>query len=81
MFNDKKPSVAECCRLFDDSGFYFALDIKRCGFDPWVEKIPWRSAWQPTPVFLPGKSHGHRNLASYSPMGLQRVGYSISGLY
>ena len=58
-----------------------AVDIKRCGFDPWVEKIPWRSAWQPTPVFLPGKSHGHRNLASYSPMGLQRVGYSISGLY
>ena len=28
------------------------------GFDPWVRKIPWRRAWQPTPVFLPGKSHG-----------------------
>jgi len=27
---------------------------KRCGFDPWVMKIPWRRAWQPTPVFLPG---------------------------
>ena len=26
---------------------------KRCGFDPWVGKIPWRRAWQPTPVFLP----------------------------
>ena len=25
-------------------------------FDPWVEKIPWRRAWQPTPVFLPGES-------------------------
>ena len=29
---------------------------KRCGFDPWVEKIPWRRAWQPTPVFLPGEN-------------------------
>ena len=35
-----------------------AGDIMRRGFDPGVEKIPWRSAWQPTPVFLPGKSHG-----------------------
>ena len=31
---------------------------KRLGFDPWVRKIPWRRAWQPTPVFLPGESHG-----------------------
>ena len=30
----------------------------RCRFDPWVRKIPWRRAWQPTPVFLPGESHG-----------------------
>ena len=29
---------------------------KRRGFDPWVKKIPWRRAWQPTPVFLPGES-------------------------
>ena len=33
------------------------------GFDPWVRKIPWRRAWQPTPVFLPGKSHGQGSLA------------------
>jgi len=31
---------------------------------PWVGKIPWRRAWQPTPVFLPGESHGQRNLGS-----------------
>ena len=37
----------------------------RCRFDPWVGKIPWRKAWQLTPVFLPGKSHGQRNLAGY----------------
>ena len=29
--------------------------------------MPWRKKWQPTPVFLPGKSHGHGNLAGYSP--------------
>ena len=34
-----------------------------------MEKIPWRRAWQPTPVFLPGESHGHRSLAGYSPQG------------
>ena len=33
----------------------------------WVRKIPWRREWQPTPVFLPGKSHGQRSLAGYSP--------------
>ena len=35
---------------------------KRHQFDPWVGKIPWRRAWQPTPVFLPGESHGQRSL-------------------
>ena len=29
---------------------------RRCGFDPWLEKIPWSRKWQPTPVFLPGES-------------------------
>ena len=45
---------------------------KRHGFDPWVRKIPWRRAWQLTPVFLLGESHGQRSLEGYSP-GLQRV--------
>ncbi|CAI9153806.1 unnamed protein product [Rangifer tarandus platyrhynchus] len=39
------------------------------GFDPWVGKIPWRMKWQPTPVLLPGKSHGQRSLVGYSPLG------------
>ena len=34
---------------------------KRCGFDPWVDKIPWRRTWQPIPVILPGKPHRQRN--------------------
>ena len=41
----------------------------RPGFDPWVGKIPWRRKWKPTPVFLPGKSHGLRILVGYSPWG------------
>ena len=39
------------------------------GFDPWVRKISWRRAWQLTPVFLPGESHGQRSLAGYSTWG------------
>ena len=42
---------------------------RRCEFDSWVRKIPWRRTLQPTPVFLPGKSHGQRNLVGYSPWG------------
>ena len=62
--------------------FYFLIEIigtigekpacqrrrhKRCRFDPRVRKIPWRRAWQHTPVFLPGESHGQRSLVGYSP--------------
>ena len=42
---------------------------KRCGFNPWVGKIPWRRKWQPTPGFLPGEFHGQRSLTGYSPWG------------
>ena len=46
---------------------------KRHGFDPWVGKLPWRRKWQPTPVFLPGKSHGQRSLAGCSPWGHEEL--------
>ena len=49
---------------------------KRHGFDTWVGKIPWRRKWQPTPVFLPGKSHGWRSLAGYQ-QGHKRVRYNL----
>ena len=42
---------------------------RRCRFDPWGEKIPWRRKRKPVPVFLPGKSHGQKSLAGYSPWG------------
>ena len=41
--------------------------LKTCRFHPWFRKISWRRAWQPTPVFLPGKSHGKRSLVEYNP--------------
>ena len=43
--------------------------IRRLEFHLWVGKIPWRRKCQPTPVFLPGKSHGQRSLEGYSPWG------------
>ena len=46
-----------------------AGDIKDAGSIPGSCKIPWKRAWQPTLVFLPGESHGQRSLASYSPLG------------
>ena len=47
------------------------LQCRRPEFDPGVRKIPWRRKWQPTPVFLSGKSHGQRSLVGYSPWGSQ----------
>ena len=53
-----------------------ALRGRKCGFDPWVWKIPWKMVWQPTPVLLPGESHGQRSLADYAhrvPKGRPRL--------
>ena len=47
------------------SGKESAFQCRRCRFDPWVRKIPWRKKWQPTPIFLPGRSHGQRSQAGY----------------
>ena len=46
------------------------------GFDPWVGKIPWRRAWQPAPVFLPGESQGQRSLEGCSPWGCKEANTS-----
>ena len=50
----KKRSTCQCRKC------------KRHEFNPWVRKIPWGRKWQPTPMFLPGKSHGQRSLVGYS---------------
>ena len=44
-----------------------ACQCRRCEFDSWVGKIPWRRKWQPIPVFLPEESDGQRSLEDYSP--------------
>ena len=49
------------------------VQCRRLGFDPWVGKIPWRKEWLPTPVFLPGTSHGLRSLAGYRPLALKEL--------
>ena len=41
--------------------------------DPGAKKIPWRRKWEPTPVFLPGESHGQRILVGYSPWGRKEL--------
>ena len=58
------------------SGKEFTCQCRSCRLDPWVGKIPWRKAWQPIPVFLPGESQGQRSLVGYSPWGHKRVGHN-----
>ena len=53
--HDGKESSGQCRRH------------RSCQFNPWVGKIPWSKKWPRTPVFLPGKVHGRRRLAGYSP--------------
>ena len=57
LFNRGKELASHCGRQ------------KRHRFDPWVRKTPWRRAWKPTSVFLPGESHGQRNLGGHSSWG------------
>ena len=58
------------------SGKESACQCRRRGFNPWVGKIPWTRNWQPSLIFLPGKSHGQRSLAGYSTWGCKRVGHN-----
>jgi len=45
--------------------------------ETWVQspggKIPWRGKWLPTPVLLPGASHGQRSLTDYGPWGCKEL--------
>ena len=59
----RKETVDQCLSL-QVKNF---LQCRRPGFDLWVRKISWRREWLPTPVFLPGKSHGQRSLEGYHP--------------
>ena len=63
--------VGPCCQWDGlprgPSGKESACQCRRLRFHPWIRKIPQRSKWQPTPVLLPGKSHGQKSLVGYSP--------------
>ena len=54
----------------------FTCRCRRCRFDPWVRKIPFRRKWQHTPMFLSGKSHGQRSLTGHSPWDRKESGTS-----
>ena len=53
-------------------------------WEDWVRSLGWEDPlekeWLPTPVFLPGKFHGQRNLAGYCPWGSQRVWVTFTSL-
>ena len=49
-------------------------NVGNLGLIPRSGRSPWRRKWQPTPVFLPGESHGQRSLAGYSPWGHKELG-------
>ena len=58
------PSIFPSIRVFSNKSVLESggqrLQCRRLGFNSFIRKIPWRRKWQPTPVFLPGKSHGYR---------------------
>ena len=75
-------SIASCEDVFILNGIAYLgaqsvnnlLQCRRPGFDPWVGKIHWQRKWRPTPVPLPGKSHGQRSLVGCSPWGHKESG-------
>ena len=73
---DQKPALSTPIQLDESRALvhlkYFFLFFSKNlpavqEFNPWLRKIPWRRKWQPTPVSLPGKSHGQRSLLGYRP--------------
>ena len=72
---EKRPDWGVCIEIKEKQGFLVAQSVKNLPamretrLDPWVGKIPWRTEWLPTPIFLLGEFHGRRSLAGYSPWG------------
>ena len=60
-----RQQMTLCSLLRGVSGKEYACQCRRRGFDHCIRKIPWSGKWQPTPVFLPGESHGQRSLMGY----------------
>ena len=68
-----RPPVLQADSLPSEPPESRCLPMQERGFDLWIRKIPWQRAWQPTPGFLPGESHGQRGLIGYSPWNNKRV--------
>ena len=71
----RPPILQEDSLLSDHQGSLFTSSLLIClllYYFSFPRKIPWRREWQPTPVFLPGESHGQRRLAGYRSLGSQR---------
>ena len=67
--SEPMPPALAASQVAQLSGKEYTRQNRRPGFNPEIRKIPWRRTWQPTPVILPGKFHGQRSLAGYSPWG------------
>ena len=64
-------------RIADGSDYEESdCNVGDLGLIPGSGRFPWRRKWQPTPVFLPRKFHGQRNLVGYKSMGSKRVGHN-----
>ena len=69
IWNHKRPQITKKFSKWTRHHISWFQTKQRHGFDPWVRKIHWRRKGQPTPVFVPGKSHGQRSLTGYNPWG------------
>ena len=73
------PSIFPSIRVFSESALhirwpkYWSFSFSNSSSNEYSRKIPWRRKWQPTPVFLPGKSHRQRSLVGYSPCGWKEL--------
>ena len=72
MLNSKENTGLPRCHGGKESAHQYRR-WKRCGFNPWVRKIPWNRKWQSAPLFLPGKFHGRRSLEGYKPRGCKEM--------
>ena len=73
-----KPLIQEVREAYRSAGKESTCNVGRPQFNSWVEKIPWRRGWLPTPVFWPGEFHRQRSLASYSPCSFNVIPLMVS---
>ena len=73
------PTLQADSLMSEPPGKSTACQCRRLRFNPWIRKIPWRRAWQPTPAFCPGESCEQRSLVGYGPEA-HRVGHDWSNL-